>query len=475
MNTSNTSVVGNLRSRFRVRFGVNKTEELCRLIYEVGKRENVDVETVLDETLSFLKRTDAPDEQPSFSNMKRVLLKRRFPNLPAADLRRVHLSPLKATDQQPEPRADGTAFRPDLIWLERSARDSSLAVRAKKIWPDAPVVSIESLTELKRPKQTWIKDFGKSAIAIVNERFDFIKPCPCTSGACSCNYYVLNLGYGCPFDCSYCYLQHYQNLPAIVLPANLGDYLAELDGVFHESPKRFLRIGTGEFTDSLALDWLTEYSKILVPYFRNKPVLFELKTKSDFVDNLLGLDHGGRTVVAWSVNPSCLATEEKRAAPIACRIAAAKRCETAGYGTAFHFDPMVTMPNWENHYRELIDQIFSSVHASVRWISLGTLRYYRELRSVAETRHPESLLFLGESRLDAMDDKVRYRTEERVSMYRKMIEWIRSRHGSVPIYLCMESPEVWQAVYGSRPYEGRIDKWISGMPSRESQALECAR
>lgn len=62
-------------------------------------------------------------------------------------------------------------------------------------------------------------------------------------------------------------------------------------------------IGTGEFTDSLALDTLTRFSPLLVDYMRDKPrAVLELKSKSVVIENLQGLEHGGRTIIAWSLN-----------------------------------------------------------------------------------------------------------------------------------------------------------------------------
>jgi len=50
---------------------------------------------------------------------------------------------------------------------------------------------------------------------------------------------------------------------------------------FREKPERFWRIGTGEFTDSLAIDRLTRLSSVLVPFMANQTnAVLELKTKS---------------------------------------------------------------------------------------------------------------------------------------------------------------------------------------------------
>ncbi len=442
------------------RFGRNKTNEISRLIYEIGRREGLASDEVLNQALQAISPA-ATLESVAFASLKKALLKRRYPSFSEEEFSKIYFAPLRFPESREEADPQTNDFRPDEIVIARHAKNFPLTKRITSFWPEVPVREIESLDELRRPKKEWLGDFGKKRIAISNEHFDLVKPCPCTANACSCNYHVLNIGYGCPYDCTYCYLQDYQNLPAIVLPADLEPFLNQMGSVLKQKPGFFTRIGTGEFADSLALDWLTEYSKTLVPFFKNKPVILELKTKSDCVENLLELDHGGRTVIAWSVNPERFSKEEKRTAPVHKRLEAAQLCEKAGYGTAFHFDPILQAANWEEDYQDLVRDLFNHVGISLRWISLGTLRFHKDLRGVAEFRHPDSEIFLGEQRLDVSDQKMRYADEARVSVYRKMISWIKQFNEKVPIYLCMEPPEIWKTVFESKPYQGRIDSWIA--------------
>ena len=65
-------------------------------------------------------------------------------------------------------------------------------------------------------------------------------------------------------------------------------------------------------------DSLTGLSRVLVEFMRDqKSAVLELKTKTAVIGNLDGLDHGGRTVVAWSLNtPAIFAGEEFRTASV---------------------------------------------------------------------------------------------------------------------------------------------------------------
>jgi spore photoproduct lyase len=267
-------------------------------------------------------------------------------------------------------------------------------------------------------------------------------------------------------ECSYCFLQWYLDMPCVVVYANHLALLAELDEFLSERRGDFLRIGTGELADSLALDSLTEYCALLVEFFARQPnAVLELKTKSDFVDNLLGLDHGRRTVPAWSVNPrSVQEANEHKTASITARFRAARKCVEAGYQVAFHFDPMIHYPGWETAYRLLVEEIFDTVDpSSVAWLSMGGLRMTPPLKETIRRRFPRSLLPFGEL-LPGDDGKMRYFKPIRVEMYRKALSWIRAVAPRVPVYLCMEKPEVWFRVFGS-----------TAPDERELQNIICAR
>lgn len=449
-----------LKNKIGPRFGINKTEELLRLVYEISRRESIDPSELLESVIS----TDGKGpSQIRFANLKDVLLKRRFPHLSESERKKTYLVPLNlpvGVLRFSERGLRKQDFKPKEILIEERAKEFALSQRFLTAFPDVSVRVIKSVRELRAPRVKWVGDMGKRTIAITVETFDWVKPCPCTRGVVCCNYYLLNLGFGCPFDCSYCFLQDYQNLPSIILPANPEAFINRLEEILREK-NTFTRIGTGEFTDSLALDHLTHYSKTLVPFFAGRDVFFELKTKSNRIENLFGLNHGGKTIVSWSLNPDGLYEEEEGSCSLDQRLEAANELSRDGYPIGFHLDPIIEIDGWSAAYREMINRVFQKVKGTIRWVSLGTLRFHKDLRRTAEFRHPGSRIFLGELRLDGTDGKMRYSEEARVSIYQKLIHWIREHDQKVPIYLCMEPESIWKRTFGKMPYEERIDRWIA--------------
>jgi len=290
---------------------------------------------------------------------------------------------------------------------------------------------------------------GKRTLLLTRNRGRFLKSCPGTREYLCCGYQVLNVGMNCPMDCVYCILQAYLNNPWLSFYVNIDDLFAELDSSFAMAPDRYWRIGTGEFTDSLALDRLTGLSRLLVQYMRDKPrAILELKTKTAEVDNLFGLDHGGRTVVSWSLNSRQITErEELFTASLTQRLAAAARCAEQGYRLGFHFDPIIYHPGWQEGYGDTITRLFASVpRESIAWISLGCLRFLPQLRSIATDRFPGALFF-HEEFVQGLDGKNRYFRKLRVEMYRFLAGRILTVAPDVCVYLCMESEEIWRDVF----------------------------
>ena len=206
----------------------------------------------------------------------------------------------------------------------------------------------------------------------------------------------------------------------------------------------------------------------MIPFFAEQPnALLELKTKSDRVEELLKLDPKGRVVVSWSMNPEkVIESDEFLTASFEERLTAARRCQEAGYKLGFHFDPMVEYPGWEEDYRAMVERIFAVVdHRRIAWISMGVVRNTPGLKRIMRERFPSTRLLSGEQVLCA-DGKMRYFKPLRVGMYRKMLHWIRDLSPIVFVYLCMESKEVWEQVFGFAPTcEKELGKQLTGVMS----------
>lgn len=408
--------------------GVNKRRELVRLLYEIAKRDGAVVAEILP-----------AEKNLTFEHAKKILLQKRYPRAfgtaakNAFYLPKLEFDPTQRADLTPRP------FYPKQIYIESVVRDTPLAKRARQMFAHARFEIIE------KKQMVGSANFSRrtETLLIHREEYDFVKPCPCSQGNAGCGYNLINLGFGCRFECEYCFLQQYQNLHAILLPANVQDFLAKIDEVkWRKGPFDRPRIGSGEFTDSLVFDELTQYTQDIVPFFRQRPHLqFEFKTKSVCIDGLLHAGGAENVVVSWSVNaPQFIERVEHFTPDLTQRLAAAAEVAHAGYRIGFHFDPVVPFDDWQQAYTQAAEQISRSVPTEkVAWISVGLLRFSRELKKAVENRFPENTILDGEFLLD-FDGKMRYPQALRKEVYSYFVPLLRRLFPSAQVYICMEDP-----------------------------------
>jgi len=321
---------------------------------------------------------------------------------------------------------------------------------------------------------------GKREVHVTRFRGNAVKACTGQEVHYDCcNLHIMNQTLSCPLECSYCILQSYINNPVTTVHANVDEMLCQVRDQIARQPRRLFRIGTGDLADALALDPISRVSAQLVPAFAELPnAILELKTKTGAVDQLLDLEHGGRTVVSWSLNPpAVIEAVEHRCASLDERIEAAVKVVEVGYPVAFHFDPMIVHDGWSEGYPDVVRRLAEKVPIDrIAWISMGSLRFPPGMLATMKERFPKSRLTLGELLL-ASDGKMRYFKPLRLQMYRVLLSALREWTGeAVFLYFCMETRDVWRRAMG-RTYESKqahdfdfsrhlVEKFPQWMPGR---------
>jgi len=340
------------------------------------------------------------------------------------------------------------------VILESGSRNRALSNAILKRLPGVPVQSPRS-----RDREDPFAgiDPGKSTLHLLPYQGEFLKPCPGTKNYICCGYQILNVGTNCPMDCSYCILQAYFNHPYLRVFTNLAEELDHVLARIDRNPHRIFRVGTGEFTDSLALEPLTRWSGlILAPFSERKNAILELKTKTVHIGGLLDAPVRDRIVVSWSLNsPFIVKNEEHGAAGLRSRLEAARRCQSEGFALGFHFDPLVLHSNWQEGYLRTLDLMDHYLEPkNIIWISLGSFRYMPDLKPIIRKRHPRTCVLDGEF-IMGLDGKMRYFKPLRTALYAFMGEHLSRWSPDLGLYLCMESHDVWQASLGWSPKESK--------------------
>ena len=213
-------------------------------------------------------------------------------------------------------------------------------------------------------KKTFIQQVGDGSII---KRFDKT-PTPKNPQDVICPHFLeLKWAYGCPYRCSWCYLQGTLRLLPTKTKPVIKSYQKiqnHVESFFSETINNGSNpevLNSGEIADSLM--WENNgrpFSKFIASLFdsqRKHKVLF--LSKSDNVDNIIRTESDS-IIPSFTINAHSVASRWERGAPnVKKRLNAAKKLTEKGYPVRIRIDPLVPIVGWERGYLELIDDVFS--------------------------------------------------------------------------------------------------------------------
>jgi len=347
-------------------------------------------------------------------------------------------------------------FSPQAVILSKGSLDSPERERfVRRIcatYPEAAVIeqldvphnridlkADDSLQHHRQGKRTLVLGELKKAVRFSEEEDN---TCP--------NYWHFSVYGFCPYGCKYCYLAGTHGVwfsPTVKIYVNLPEILDQVDRIAqrHARPIAFYH---GKLQDGLALDPLTAYSTVLVPFFAQHPYARQvLLTKSANVDRLLELNHSGHTILSWSLNPpEIIERYEQNVPSLEERLDAMRRCGEAGYPLRAVIMPMIPHPDWERQYTEFLERLLGTVR--LQRLTLGGICIYRQARRLMEAQLGRNNAISGNMNHDRErgDGRARYHPALRARMYQHLTNIARDIQPDLELALCLEEPTVWESV-----------------------------
>jgi len=346
-------------------------------------------------------------------------------------------------------------FNPDTIVLTKGscqiAQQHDFVQAICNLYPQAQVIervdiphnrfelgSLDSLELHYKGKNTLVFGVHKSVLRFSDEDGN---TCP--------NYWHFSPYGFCPYDCQYCYLAGTPGVkfsPTVKIFVNIDeilDHIARTASKLTEPTAFYL----GKLQDGLALDSLTGYSRIMVPFFaKQKYARLTLLTKCGDIENLLDLEHNGHTILSWSLNPPEISERFESNVPTPDeRITAMQKCADAGYRLRAVVMPIIPIDGWQNIYTRFLRNLLDSVQ--LERITLGQICSYSGAMQLTERKlgkdNPISnMLEKGKSK----DGRTRFPMNARIKVYSNLIDTIRKLQPKLQIGLCMEETDVFKAL-----------------------------
>jgi spore photoproduct lyase len=247
---------------------------------------------------------------------------------------------------------------------------------------------------------------------------------------------------GCPFNCSWCYLQgtlRFQPQKKRPRVKDLRKVAAHVESFLEQVDWYSELLNTGELADSLMWDNNgNPFSKFILSLFKDQKrhkVLF--LSKATWVDNLVKLKATEHAIASFSLNADKVARRWEKGAPLVLkRIKAAKKLSEAGYEVRIRIDPIVPVYKWEEEYKKLIDLIFENF--TPERITLGSLR---GLQSTINNSHDKTWVqYLSENSNwgKRIDSNARY------WMFFTLINYLKENYNYSSIALCKETVSIWE-------------------------------
>lgn len=267
----------------------------------------------------------------------------------------------------------------------------------------------------------------------------------------SSDFIAPSFGFGCLFDCSYCYCKRYKT-EGLDIATNIGDILTAVNNhamfTVIEKPNQthesFITYDLG-CNEDLALHLKYYPWEYIFDFFKTHPRAMGTFATKYYNPKLLEYNPEGKIRIRFSLMPQKISSIlEPSTTLIKDRILAINEFIKAGYDVHINFSPVIVYEGWLEDYRELFEEVNSLVEEENKTkvkaeVIFLTHNENKHINNLTKGVKGESLLWnpsLQESKVSQYGGKnIRYRRDvknhfikEWTKVHNEVINWNTIRY-----------------------------------------------
>jgi len=224
-----------------------------------------------------------------------------------------------------------------------------------------------------------------------------------------------SFGYGCLYNCSYCYMKRHKP-EGLSVATNTGDILTEINNHAYFTPVEKPNQTHAEYTtydiscnEDFALHAKYHDWERIFEFFRDHPVAMGSFATKYVNPHLLHFDPQGKIRIRFSLMPQYMSTlHEPHTSKIIDRIKAIDTFIDAGYDVHVNFSPVIVEDTWLEDYEELFELLNKHVSNKDKVLSEVIFLTHNE------KKHEENLVKHPETEVHLWNPAIQ---EEKVSQY----------------------------------------------------------
>lgn len=304
------------------------------------------------------------------------------------------------------------------IYVEKAVQNHPRTKQILQKFQGASIIFIDNYKDVFcRKGQNFILQQQSTSLILGAKQGNLIyKGAPVCQNFGNENFYYTSCIMNCIYDCEYCYLKGMYPSGNIVIFVNLEDIFNEIRARLKECS---MYLCVSYDTDLLAMEQITGYAKEWISFVKSQNNLknslkIEIRTKS--ADNLFWKRHFPVPGIIYGITLSPQAVidaYEHKTPSLHQRIASAKEAIRRGFPVRLCFDPMIYCRDWEHHYEEMLNHVFSEIDAQkLEDVSVGTFRISQDYLKRMRKNLPDSAVV-----------QFPYQNDEGVYHYSKELTW----------------------------------------------------